>query len=581
MTSQVINDTSMMKGESTRETSKEAKKVLSYRMKTLIRKNTAIFFALLGFLIAAAYLEMSIILHLKDVMNLAFIGDITLVRDRISDILILLGILIPTLVIVSRMSARYITSATYNLQNRVMDSLLLSGGKEVSKEKNTKYISVLTNNIKLVESHYFGAMYNIFAGVISFVAGLILVIIVDWKILLVALGVGFVIIVGVAILSAVVATVMRKLSEDYEEYTNYVNEILYGFQIVKANHLIQRVSKGFSKRIQSLQDEKAKFQKIQVKVNIFMQLFINVFLIGIIVVALFNVWNGNYTSSDIIYIVTTFSIVLMPGLGLLMNIPEFKAGREALLKIDELLIETDVEQSPKADFLGFESEIELKNIKFQYGENIIFSDANAVFEKNKKYLIVGTSGQGKSTLLNLLRLNIEVTDGEVLVDKHPMKLYNRTSVNQFLGYLEQQVFLFEDTLENNICLFHEYSEDELIASLEQSGLHEFLISREEGLNFIVKDDGSNISGGEKVRMALSRAFVRKTQIMLLDEPFANLDDNVSIDIERSLLNRRDITLFNVSHVFFKENIMAYDKVVIVEDQKIKMVSPNKYMQQNK
>ena len=119
-----------------------------------------------------------------------------------------------------------------------------------------------------------------------------------------------------------------------------------------------------------------------------------------------------------------------------------------------------------------------------------------------------------------------------------------------MANVEQHIFLFEDSLRNNLTLYKNYSDEELNAAIEAAGLNDFVLKQPDGLEQLILDNGKNVSGGEKARIAIARGLLRQSDILLLDEAFASLDDEVAKSIEQRLLALDDVTVIQVSHVVF-------------------------------
>jgi ABC-type multidrug transport system fused ATPase/permease subunit len=214
----------------------------------------------------------------------------------------------------------------------------------------------------------------------------------------------------------------------------------------------------------------------------------------------------------------------------------------------------------------FKQGIEFKNVEFSYEEEEqrILSDINLKVKKNGKYLIVGPSGGGKSTLLKLFRKYFEPTSGNITIDGFDLRDVKRDQYFKLVANIEQQVFIFEDTIKNNITLYKEYTDQEVNAALEASGLTEFVKNSPDGLDSILYDNGKNISGGERSRLVIARALLNKASILFMDEAFASLDMERAREIEKTILGLKDMTVINVSHVIFKDTRELYDRVIMVK-----------------
>jgi ABC-type multidrug transport system fused ATPase/permease subunit len=194
---------------------------------------------------------------------------------------------------------------------------------------------------------------------------------------------------------------------------------------------------------------------------------------------------------------------------------------------------------------------------------LVLNDINLQFKKNGKYLIVGPSG-GKSTLLKLFRKYFSPTWGSIAVDGHNMKDVKREQYFSLVANIEQQVFIFEDTIRNNITLYKDYTTDEIEDAVKAAGLNDFVHNLPQGLDTVIYDNGRNISGGERSRIVIARALLNKASILFMDEAFASLDMERAREIEKTILNLKDITVINVSHVIFSDTKNKYDRVITVK-----------------
>jgi ATP-binding cassette subfamily C protein len=188
------------------------------------------------------------------------------------------------------------------------------------------------------------------------------------------------------------------------------------------------------------------------------------------------------------------------------------------------------------------------------------------FEKGGKYLIIGPSGGGKSTVLKLLRKYFNPTEGSITIDGNQLNDIRKEPYFSHIANIEQNVFLFEDTLRNNLTLYKPYTDEEITEAIRRAGLSDFVSQLPKGLNTMIYDNGKNISGGERSRIAIARGLLNKADIVFLDEAFANLDSSNVTAIEKSILDLKEVTIINVSHVIIKEHLPLYDQVYVIKNK---------------
>ncbi|MFC5631112.1 MULTISPECIES: ATP-binding cassette domain-containing protein [Streptococcus] len=219
-------------------------------------------------------------------------------------------------------------------------------------------------------------------------------------------------------------------------------------------------------------------------------------------------------------------------------------------KIYELM-DKPVDEAEVPYIPGFEA-LTLQNITKSYGEKSIFQEFSYTFEKGKKHLIKGASGRGKTTLLNIIK-GESVDSGKVALVTNDNQLFETYQAN--IGVVSQSPFLFNGSLEENLCLNQTFSRDEMTKVLKQVHLLEEL---PEGLEFQIENNGSNVSGGQRVRIELARFLLRQKDILLLDEVTASLDKENARRV-RELIFSLPMTIIEVAH--HVDETMVYDAII--------------------
>ena len=202
--------------------------------------------------------------------------------------------------------------------------------------------------------------------------------------------------------------------------------------------------------------------------------------------------------------------------------------------------------------------INYRNVTFGYiEEEPILRDFCFTAKKNKRYLIKGPSGCGKTTAVNLLLRYYDISDGNIEIDGVPLSDYSNTY--DCMTVVRQEAVLFHDTLRNNLTMYQDIDDNRLIEMLNGLGLKKF--ATKAALDEEIIENGANLSGGEKKRICLARALLRDTDVLILDEPLANLDDNTARKIEDLLLTIKEKLLIVVSHQFTEEKLGLFDDVI--------------------
>lgn len=220
--------------------------------------------------------------------------------------------------------------------------------------------------------------------------------------------------------------------------------------------------------------------------------------------------------------------------------------------------------------VGFEKDLALKNVNFAYkNKPLLFENLNFTLKKGEKIAFIGESGSGKSTLVDILMGLLPPNSGEILVDGRNLNAQNLKNFRQKIGYIPQQIYLFNDTIAKNIAFGEEFDEKMLERVIKQANLQSFITSLKDGANTLVGDGGGNLSVGQKQRIAIARALYLSPQILVLDEATSALDNESEAKIMSEIYKiSSDKTLIIIAHRL--NTIEQCDKIYRVERGKISL-----------
>lgn len=220
--------------------------------------------------------------------------------------------------------------------------------------------------------------------------------------------------------------------------------------------------------------------------------------------------------------------------------------------------------------VSFEKDLVLKNVNFAYkNKPLLFENLNFTLKKGEKIAFIGESGSGKSTLVDILMGLLPPNSGEILVDGRNLSAQNLKNFRQKIGYIPQQIYLFNDTIAKNIAFGEEFDEKMLERVIKQANLQSFITSLKDGANTLVGDGGGNLSVGQKQRIAIARALYLSPQILVLDEATSALDNESEAKIMSEIYKiSSDKTLIIIAHRL--NTIEQCDKIYRVEKGKISL-----------
>ena len=227
----------------------------------------------------------------------------------------------------------------------------------------------------------------------------------------------------------------------------------------------------------------------------------------------------------------------------------------------------DLPEEESDGILPFPKDYDIKynNVSFTYKDELVLKDINLFIDQNEKIAIVGTSGSGKSTMMNLLVRLYEPTSGEILLDNKNLKDYNLQEIREHIKLVRGNDPLFNMSVKENIMLGDEFSEEEFNKAVKKAKVDKFIDLLDEGYDTIVGERGSKLSDGQRQRVAIARALIRKPKVLILDEATSGVDSQTEEEIFEEI-KEYDMTLIIISHRL--STIRKADKVVVLKDGEI-------------
>ena len=469
-----------------------------------------------------------------------------------------------------RLRSKLVRQIMSKYKNKVFQSILDRDYRDFSKEKSGKFISVLTENMKKIEQDYLYQYFNISKNLSLMIFSLLAMFIGNWFLTLLVIIASIIPMMISGFIGHKSAYLQKRAMLADQKYLAKVKDILAGFLVIKSFNVKEAIRQDYSHESENLDDIYFIKGKFDVLANIISQLSgMLVFLVAF-GGGMYLVFNSHITIGSVTAIVQLVNFVVMPLNEVGMGISKFREG-QATLDAFEVKEVTELQTGETKEY--FDDVISFSNIDFSYPntEEKIFNHLSLKIQKGEKIAIVGMSGSGKSTLLNLLLRFYDVTSGHISIDNIDLQAISAESLYNLMTIVQQDVYIFDDTLRANITLNQSFTDEEIKQAVQQSGLESYVLENESGLQTLCGENGSNLSGGQKQRLSIARALIRKTPILLLDEATSSLDNKVTTEIENSILEIQDLTVLVVTHKLNKSMLKKYNRIlfmkngVIVED----------------
>lgn len=455
-------------------------------------------------------------------------------------------------------------------KNKVFKSILDRDYREFSKEKSGKFISILTENMKKIEQDYLHQYFNISKNISLMIFSLVAMFIGNWFLTLLVIIASIIPMMISGFIGQKSASLQNSSMIADQKYLAKVKDILAGFLVIKSFNVKEAIRQDYKNESEKLDEIYFIKGKFDVLANVISQLSGMIVFLVAFGGGMYLVFGGHTTIGSVTAIVQLVNFVVMPLNEIGMGMSKFREG-QATLNSFEVKDVIELQTGKTKEY--FDDVISFSNVDFSYpnAEEKIFNNLSLQIKKGEKIAIVGMSGSGKSTLLNLLLRFYDVTSGYISIDNQDLQAISAESLYNLMTIVQQDVYIFDDTLKANITLSQSFTEDDIKKAVQQSGLESYVLENELGLQTLCGENGSNLSGGERQRLSIARALIRKTPILLLDEATSSLDNKVTTEIENSILEIQDLTVLVVTHKLNKSMLKKYNRIlfmkngVIVED----------------
>ena len=459
---------------------------------------------------------------------------------------------------------RFLQRAMQQYRDYTFSRLTQKSLRSFSKEGTALYVSALTNDCTSIENNYLAATFTLIELLFCFLGALIMMLYYSPVMLVLAVALSF-LPVAVSMTAGNRLTEQEKeISKKNERFVSIVNELLSGFTVIKSFRAETQASHLFSQRNEQAEEAKKNKRRTEQLISLLANDVGIIAQMGIFLAGAWLAISGKgVTAGVVIVFVQLMNYILNP----ISQVPLLWSNRKAAIALMEKLsdaLSENVREEGREKLNGFSEKIEVKDLTYGYEpESHVLKDLDVQFDAGKSYAIVGGSGSGKSTLLNLLMGSSSNYQGEICIDGVSIKNIESESLYQLMTSVQQNVFVFNDTIRNNVTMFHEFPDKEVTLALERSGLSEFIEKR--GEDFVCGENGSNLSGGERQRISIARALLRKSPILLVDEATAALDAATARAVSFSILNLVGMTRIVVTHRLEEAILRRYDKILVMKN----------------
>ena len=361
------------------------------------------------------------------------------------------------------------------------------------------------------------------------------------------------------------------------EQTNRLQEYLTGMKVIKAYNLRGANFKKLERAFYNFMKESIKLEGVSGPFYLIAVAFLQIGLSMITMAGTYLLLGGTLELPMFIIFLLVGSRVFDPLVSAITQLPVFTYQAAAGKRIVDLLEEPTMQgegEAPKDHDVIFE------NVTFGYGEDVVLHNVNASFPKGTMTAIVGPSGSGKSTMLRLIARFYDPQNGIVRFGGVDEKTVDPEKLMSKISVVFQDVYLFQDTIGNNIRYGRENAtQEEIEAAAKLAHCHDFIMALPDGYDTMVGEGGSTLSGGEKQRISIARAILKDAPVLLLDEATSSLDPENEVEVQQAIEELvKDRTVVMIAHKL--KTIAGADQIIVLDQGEVKEVGTHKELMDN-
>jgi ATP-binding cassette subfamily B protein len=371
-----------------------------------------------------------------------------------------------------------------------------------------------------------------------------------------------------------ISNLINKRSAEIQGQLSVLNstaqEVYSGIRVIKSYVQENPTGKFFAKQADDYKDKSMGLARIQAFFHPLMLLLIGASTLLTIYIGGLQAIKGNITAGNIAEFVIYVGMLTWPvtAIGWVASIIQRASASQE--RINEFLkAEPDVISKDNSMY-ELDGNIEFKNVSFTYPDTGIQAISNVSFQLNagQKMAIVGKTGSGKTTLADLILRMYDITEGELLVDNKDVKKHSLAALRQNIGYVPQDVFLFSDTISENVRFGKpNASQEEIENYTKYASIYDEIKSLKDGFQTLVGERGVTLSGGQKQRVSIARALIKQPDILVLDDCLSAVDTNTEQRILNYLDNElKDKTAIIITHRIY--SLLEFDKIIVLDEGKI-------------
>lgn len=461
----------------------------------------------------------------------------------------------------------YIERAMLQYKNFAFRKLTEKGISSFRDESTATYLSALTNDSTSIETDYLGQQMVLISKVFTFAGALVMMLWYSPLLTAIAAGVTILPLIASLLTGSRIEAAERRVSDRNRSFTAALSDCLAGFSVVKSFKAEKEIFKLFAENNRALEGEKFSKRRIKTIVGMIGTVTGIIAQLGVFLIGSYFALSGyGLTPGVVIIFVNLMNFMISP----IAELPGLLASRKAARGLIDKLA-TALESNPvsegTSELTHIASGIRLENVSFGYDDSKeVLHGISAFFDAGKAYAVVGASGSGKSTMLNLLTAAAGNYRGNILIDDTELRSIASESLYELISVIQQNVFIFNASIRDNVTMFRSFPEQEIEDAISHAHLNALIAERGDG--YLCGENGKGLSGGEKQRISIARSLLKKSSVLLADEATASLDAQTAHQVASDILDLDGITRIVVTHGLEESLLRRYDGIVVLKDGRI-------------
>lgn len=462
---------------------------------------------------------------------------------------------------------RYIERAMLQYKNFAFRKLTEKGISSFRDESTATYLSALTNDSTSIETDYLEQQMALISKVFTFAGALVMMLWYSPLLTAIAAGVTILPLIASLLTGSRIEAAERRVSDRNRSFTAALSDCLTGFSVVKSFKAEKEIFKLFAENNRALEGEKFSKRRIKTIVGMIGSVTGIIAQLGVFLIGSYFALSGyGLTPGVVIIFVNLMNFMISP----IAELPGLLASRKAARGLIDKLA-TALESNPvsegTSELTHLASGIRLENVSFGYDDSKeVLHGISAFFDAGKAYAVVGASGSGKSTMLNLLTAAAGNYRGNILIDDTELRSIASESLYELISVIQQNVFIFNASIRDNVTMFRSFPEQEIEDAISHAHLNALIAERGDG--YLCGENGKGLSGGEKQRISIARSLLKKSSVLLADEATASLDAQTAHQVASDILDLDGITRIVVTHGLEESLLRRYDGIVVLKDGRI-------------